>query len=153
MLKRLVLALPIMFCWGCVGGWPGLLTPQGAAVQLADENIVRQCQYLGDVTGGSNTLEFARNDALNQAATMQATHVVFVSETGYQAMARAYRCPAPAPSAVGSDDSRVVKVRARDQAAGAAAAPAPADGASSDHIAKVRTREQAAGAAAAADQH
>ena len=157
MLNRLVLALPAIFCWGCAGLFPGVLTPQGSAVQLADENIVRQCQYLGDVTGGSNTLEFARNDALNQAATMQATHVVFVSETAYQAMARAYRCPAPAPAqaAVGSDDSRVAKVRAREQAAGAAAAPAPApaDGVSSDHVAKVRAREQAAGAAAAADQH
>jgi|HubBroStandDraft_5_1064220.scaffolds.fasta_scaffold50650_3 hypothetical protein len=157
MLKRLVLALPVMFCWGCVGQWPGLLTPQGAAVQLADENIVRQCQYLGDVTGGPSSLEYARNDAINQAATMQATHVVFVSETAYQAMARAYRCPvqapAPAPAAVGSDDSRVAKVRAREQAAGAAAAPAPADGESSDHIAKVRAREEAAGAAAAEDRH
>jgi hypothetical protein len=135
MLKRLVLAMPAIFCWGCVAPgwqWPGVLTPQGAAVQLADENIVRQCQYLGDVTGGSSTVTFARNDALNQAASMQATHVVFVSETAYQAMARAYRCPAPtpapapvpvpAPAAVGSDDSRVAKVRAREQAAGAAAA-------------------------------
>jgi hypothetical protein len=124
MLKRLVLAMPAIFCWGCVAPgwqWPGLLTPQGAAVQLADENIVRQCQYLGDVTGGSNTLEFARNDALNQAARMQATHVVFVSETASLAMARAYRCPAPVPAAAGSDDSRVAKVRAREQAAGAAA--------------------------------
>jgi hypothetical protein len=117
MLKRLVLAIPAIFCWGCVG----LLTPQGAGIQLADENIVRQCQYLGDVTGGSNTIEYARNDALNQAAILQATHVVFVSETAYQAMARAYRCPAPAPAAVGSDDSHVAKVRAREQAAGAAA--------------------------------
>jgi len=137
MLKRLVLTMPAIFCWGCVAPgwqWPGVLTPQGAAVQLADENIVRQCQYLGDVTGRSNSLDYARVDALNQAATMQATHVVFVSETAYQAMARAYRCrapapaptpasaPAPAPAAVGSDDSRVAKIRAREQAAGAAAA-------------------------------
>ena len=150
--KRLVLALPVIFCWGCA--WPGILTPQGSAVQLADENIVRQCQYLGDVTGGSSSIEFARDDALNQAATMAATHVVFVSETAYQAMARAYRCPASAPAqaqAGGGSSDHATKVRAREQAAGAAAAPAQADGGSSNHATKVRAREQAAGAAA--DQH
>jgi hypothetical protein len=170
MLKRLVLALPVIFSCGCVGlGYTpqGTLTPQGAAVQLADENIVRQCQYLGDVTGASYSVDLAREDAHNRAATMGATHLMFVSETSYQALARAYRCPVPGPTpalapavgAVGNDDSRVAKVRAREQAAGAAAAPAPApapapaDGASSDHVAKVRAREQAAGAAAATDQH
>src|ERR1700722_10728694 len=109
MLKRLVLALPVIFSWGCVGlGYTpqGTLTPQGAAVQLADENSVRQCQYLGDVTGASYSTDLAREDAHNRAAQMGATHIMFVSETGYQAMARAYRCPvpaqAPAQAAVGN---------------------------------------------------
>ena len=137
MLKRLVLALPVIFCWGCASlGYTGVLTPQGSAVQLADENIVRQCQYLGDVTGGAYNIEGAREDARNRAAAWSATHVMFVSETPYQAMARAYRCPtlsqAPAPAQLPGP------------------APAPAD---SDHVAKVRTREQAAGAAADAVQH
>ncbi|HVV53644.1 MAG TPA: hypothetical protein VHO06_28570, partial [Polyangia bacterium] len=102
-----------------------------------DDNIVRQCQYLGDVTGAANTTEYARNDARNQAAGWGATHVVFVSQTWYQAMARAYRCPARAP----------------------APAQAPGAAGNSDHAARVRTREQAAGAAAdaasgaPADQH
>ena len=140
MLKRLVLALPVIFCWGCASlGYTGVITPQGAAVQLADENIVRQCQYLGDVTGGSYNTELAREDARNRAAAWSATHVVFVSETPYQAMARAYRCPAPAPA------------QAQAQAPAAAPPPAQAGGGSSDHLAKVRAREQAAGAAA--DQH
>ena len=134
MLKRLVLALPAIFCWGCASlGYTGVITPQGAAVQLADENIVRQCQYLGDVTGGSYNTDLAREDARNRAAAWSATHVVFVSETPYQAMARAYRCPVPAPVLT--------------------PAAAPADGGSSDHVAKVRAREQAAGAAADAPQH
>ena len=120
-----------MFCWGCVGQWPGLLTPQGAAVQLADENIVRQCQYLGDVFGGVERGSSAdydgtfRTSMRNSAATMGATHIVFVSQT----LARAYRCPVEAQ------------------------APSQGDGASSDHVAKVRAREQAAGAAADAPQH
>jgi hypothetical protein len=82
---------------------PGVLTQQGAAIQLADENVVRQCQFVGDVTGGSGDTEHARNDARNRAAAMGATHVVFVSESATQAMAHAYDCtvtrrPLPAPS-------------------------------------------------------
>jgi hypothetical protein len=39
---------------------------------------------------------------------------------------------------------RPARLRAREQAAGAAAAPSQGDGASSDHVAKVRAREEAA---------
>jgi hypothetical protein len=133
MLKRLVLALPAVFCWGCASlGYTGGLSPQVSSVQIADENIVRQCQYLGDVTGAGNGTEYARADARNRAAAWGATHVVFVSETAYEAMARAYDCtiarsPLPAPPSQ---------------------APAQGDGGSSDHVAKVRAREQAAGTAA-----
>ena len=119
MLKRLMLALPVIFCGGCA--MTGILTQQGAAVQLADDNIVRKCQYLGDVTGSGNTTEGARNDARNQAAAWSATHVVFVSEAPFQAMARAYHCQAPAAQAAGESGDHVAKVRAREQAAGAAA--------------------------------
>jgi|HubBroStandDraft_2_1064218.scaffolds.fasta_scaffold1248240_1 hypothetical protein len=125
MLNRVVLALPIIFCWGCVAQ----LTQQGSAVGVADENIVRQCQYLGDVFGGvsrGSTPDYDgtfRTSMRNSAATMGATHVVFVSQT----LARAYRCPAQAQ------------------------APSQGDGAGSDHVAKVRAREQAAGAAADQD--
>jgi hypothetical protein len=127
MLNRLVLAVPVIFCWGCVAQ----LTQQGSAVGVADENIVRRCQYLGDVFGGverGSTPDYDgsfRTSMRNSAATMGATHVVFVSQT----LARAYRCPALAQ----------------------APAPAAGDGASSDHVAKVRAREQAAGAAAGQD--
>ena len=100
-LNRLVLALSVILWWGCAAQ----LTQQGAAVLVADENIVRQCQYLGDVTGSSVDNASARNDARNRAAAMGATHAVFVSEsspvitgpnepnTPAQTMARAYRCP------------------------------------------------------------
>jgi hypothetical protein len=89
MLNRLVLAVPAIFCWGCSAVIPGWqLTQQGSAVHVADENIVRQCQYLGDVTGDG----YARKDARNRAAARGATHVVFVSETENHALARAYDC-------------------------------------------------------------
>ena len=105
MLKRLFLVLPAIFCWGCVPF--AELTQQGSVVQVADENIVRPCQYLGDVAGSSGGNEGARNDARNRAAAMGATNVVFVSQTAAvitgpnepntpaQTMARAYRCPDP----------------------------------------------------------
>jgi hypothetical protein len=103
MLNRLVLALPAIFCWGCAGLIPGALTPEGSAVRIADENVVRQCQFIGDVTGGAGNTAYARNDARDRAAAMGATHVVFVSETANEALAHAYDCtivriPLPAPS-------------------------------------------------------
>ena len=108
-MKRLLLsllALPAAVCCGCAVE----LTQQGWAVQVADENIVRQCRYIGDVTGQSIDAATSRNDVRNQAAARGATHVVFVSQTPpvsggatapdtpAEAMARAYICPAqPAP--------------------------------------------------------
>jgi hypothetical protein len=100
-----------MFCWTCA--MPIALTPQGQTVQVADENIVRPCQYLGDVTGNGVDNASARNDARNSAVTLGATHVVFVSEapavitgseapnTLAEAMARTYRCAGPAVSPSG----------------------------------------------------
>ncbi len=99
-----LLALPVLFCCGCAVD----LTRQGWAVQVADENIVRQCRYLGDVTGESIDSATARNDVRNHAAARGATHVVFVSQTPpvtggpatpntpAEAMGRAYACPAQA---------------------------------------------------------
>jgi hypothetical protein len=105
MMKKLVVFLPAVLCWGCAGLLgEKALTPQGQAVQIADENIVRQCRYLGDVIGAAGNDAYARNDARNGAAAMRATHVVFVSatpavitgpnepNTPAQAMARAYDC-------------------------------------------------------------
>jgi Domain of unknown function (DUF4156) len=118
MLKRLGLAVPVIFCWGCVAQ----LTQQGSAVQIADENIVRQCQYIGDVTVGVSsgaTIDADgtyRTSMRNAAATGGATHVVFVSQT----LGHAYRCAGPAQGNAESND-HVAKVRAREQAAGAAA--------------------------------
>ncbi len=103
MLNRVLLALPVLLGWGCAAQ----LTQQGSAVHVADENIVRHCQYLGDVTGASLDNASARNDARNRAGAIGATHAVFVSETPSirtgpnepntpaQSMARAYRCPNP----------------------------------------------------------
>ena len=78
MLKRVVLALPAIFCLDCATQ----LTQQGSTVQIADENIVRQCQYLGDVTAaavrGSEGYPIDadgtyRTGMRNIAATMRAT--------------------------------------------------------------------------------
>ncbi|HEY1693308.1 MAG TPA: DUF4156 domain-containing protein [Polyangiaceae bacterium] len=92
---------------------PGCLTPVeltsgGASVQVADENIVKSCKYLGDVTGRGTSDDDARRAAQNDAAAQGATHIVFVSETPLTAtlaatsMGRAYDCSATEASHVSS---------------------------------------------------
>jgi hypothetical protein len=86
------------------------LSPQGAQVQVSDEQMVHTCQYLGDVNGNSSDASTARNDARNRAAAMGATNVVFIGQgrsvagevMPVDSMGRAYRCPTgaqPAPAA------------------------------------------------------
>ncbi len=77
------------------------LSPQGAQVQVSDEQMVHGCQYLGDVNGNSSDTGTARNDARNRAAAMGATNVVFIGQgrsvagevMPVDSMGRAYRCP------------------------------------------------------------
>jgi hypothetical protein len=105
-LTLIVFAFPFAAC-----GTSGALTQQGRAVAVSDENIVRTCQFLGDVSGESTDTETARNRARNQAAKLGATNVMFVSQTpstvtgpesaniSASAMGRAYRCPGTPSSA------------------------------------------------------
>jgi hypothetical protein len=98
---------------GCVP--PAALSSQGNAVQVSDENIVRSCKYLGDVSGNGYSVDTARDDARNHAAQLGATNVVFITQTELvvtgpkepntpaSAMGRGYNCTAasgaPSPSA------------------------------------------------------
>lgn len=72
-------------------------------VSEADEKIVANCKYLGDVTGtsgwgnlaASTGVSNARNEALEKAAKLGATHVVWNQISGgYSPFVngRAYRC-------------------------------------------------------------
>ncbi len=74
-----------------------------AKVLQADERMITNCKYLGDVTGtsgwgnlaASTGVNNAKNEALEQAASLGATHVVWTQvSAGYVSFVngRAYRC-------------------------------------------------------------
>src|SRR3954468_22783005 len=99
MSKRLKILAAALLLAGCSSA----LTPEGAKVQEADEKMVAQCTFVGNVSGISmagNTqtqaMERARNSARDQAAKLGATHVVLGDMTparhSYTVSGRAYRC-------------------------------------------------------------
>ncbi len=108
-LRRLSLIVFAVPFGACVTS--SALTQQGRAVVVSDENMVRTCQFLGDVSGESTNGDGARNRACNSAANLGATNVVFVSQTPFtatgadfanipaSAMGRAYRCAGTQPPA------------------------------------------------------
>jgi hypothetical protein len=89
-----VLAVTFLACGGVE------LTAAGARVRDAPPEGTARCSFMATLVGRSPWgTESAMNDALNKAAQMGATDVVWVSVSGGGhatplAMARAYRCPA-----------------------------------------------------------
>lgn len=80
-------------------------TPAASRIRIADQNMVTKCRFLGDVRGTSGFSgvaaatgqQNAMNEALNKAAKMGATDVVWntvASGWGSNAFGAAYRCPA-----------------------------------------------------------
>jgi hypothetical protein len=87
-----------------IGGCATPLSSKASAVREADESMVAGCTYLGDVAGTSGWgnlaasagIENAKHEAMEKAAALGATHIVWRSLTGgYSptATGRAYRCP------------------------------------------------------------
>jgi hypothetical protein len=83
------------------------LSPAAKTILDADDHLVANCKFLGNVHGSSGWggfaqgagIENAKNGAREDAAKLGATHVVWVSESGGfmpTGSARAYQC---APSA------------------------------------------------------
>jgi hypothetical protein len=79
------------------------LSPAAARIQPADQSSVAGCTFLGDVSGSSDWgnlaatqgMQNARNEGLEQAAAMEATHVVWINIAGgYSPYAngKAYKC-------------------------------------------------------------
>lgn len=94
-----VLAAFVIFASGCAT----TLSPAAAKIQPADHSMVAECNYLGNVSGSSGWgnlaasvgMRNAKNEALDKAAAMGATHVVWMNITGgYSpyAVGRVYRC-------------------------------------------------------------
>jgi uncharacterized lipoprotein len=79
-------------------------------VQEADSSMVAGCTFLGDVSGtsgwgglaASTGIEYAKNQALDQAAKKGATHVVWNTLAGGMSSSvsgKAYKCPGASPKA------------------------------------------------------
>ena len=77
-------------------------------MKLAPPEAVTGCAYLGEVNGTSGWsaaaggMSLAEGEALDAAAELKATHVVWYAKDaswGTSASGRAYRCPAERPDA------------------------------------------------------
>lgn len=79
------------------------LSPAAANIQSADQSMVKGCTFLGDVNGSSGWGNFAasqgmqnaQHEGLEQAAAMEATHVVWETVTGGfspSANGKSYKC-------------------------------------------------------------
>jgi hypothetical protein len=94
------------------------LSPAAKSILDADDHLVANCKFLGNVHGSSGWggfaqgagIENAKNGAREDAAKLGATHVVWVSESGGlipTGSARAYQCApsiqvaSPGPAASG----------------------------------------------------
>ena len=79
------------------------LSPAAASIQPADQSTIVGCTFVGDVSGSSGWgnlaasqgMQNAKNEGLEQAAAMGATHVIWVNIAGgYSPYAngKAYKC-------------------------------------------------------------
>lgn len=96
-----ILAILLLFLGGCATS----LSERGMKVREAQRSEVQDCKTLGEVKGYSSYgglimqeagKGYAKNEALNHAANMNATHVVWtLAEGGYfggNAVGIAYEC-------------------------------------------------------------
>lgn len=93
--------LSILFVTGCATQRTG----EAYKIIETDESSVKHCHFIGEASGSSQYGGLAmqeagkanaKNEALNQAATMQATHVVWKAAQGgffgAHALALVYKC-------------------------------------------------------------
>ena len=96
---RIAILLCSMICSGCAT----TLSTSGLSVREADEKMVTECRFLGSVQGSSGFgnvaasvgMQNAKNQAIERAAGMGATHIVFGDiRGGYSpsVQGRAYTC-------------------------------------------------------------
>jgi len=86
-----------------VTGCATTLSPAAQRVQVAEDSQVTRCRFVSDVEGSSGFgnvaastgIQNSKNEALEKAASIGATHVVWTHTTGYMgstARGRAYQC-------------------------------------------------------------
>lgn len=99
----LLVCVAALAAMGALIGCASKPTPRAAKVRVATAAEVKKCEFLGRVSGSSAHEGYglvygrdkAKNDALDVAAALGATHVVWIEVTdglNPTATARAYRC-------------------------------------------------------------
>ncbi|MEZ8965475.1 hypothetical protein AB6E53_02190 [Vibrio breoganii] len=92
-----------LFCATFLFGCATSPSPQAQKIVYANETMMKDCQYLGPIHGSSSVggamsatgVNNARNEALESAVAMNATHVVNKSASGGWGstfMGEAYKC-------------------------------------------------------------
>ena len=105
-MKSLLAPTALLACLGLLlQGCVTIRTEAAAKVKDADARKVANCTYLGDISGSSGasvvlandaSVENAKNDAAEKAASMGATHVVWGPFSGGEKttiQGRAFKCP------------------------------------------------------------
>lgn len=99
-MKLLILSL-LLFLTGCVSK----PTAEATKIIEADEKMVSQCKFLGNVDGSStfggiladDLHQSAKSEALEKAVQLNATHIVWTSvqkgfDSGASLLGKAYSC-------------------------------------------------------------
>jgi hypothetical protein len=102
-LAGIVSAAVLLMLTGCTQGGVGASQP-GHSLTIADEKMVANCRFVGDVTGVSSMyglfaptgLANARDEALKEAVRLNASHVVWTGQSvvygSTSINGRAYQC-------------------------------------------------------------
>lgn len=106
-MKNFIIKMGVVFACMAVAGCVTTVSPEAMKIKEADENMVKECEFLGDVRGssgwggplgGDTGLDDAKMQIRNQAAARKATHVVWrdvsagTSKTMTYVNARIYSC-------------------------------------------------------------
>ncbi|MDH5612242.1 MAG: DUF4156 domain-containing protein [Gammaproteobacteria bacterium] len=98
-MKQSAIIITISLLTGCAT----TLSDKALSVQLADTNMVKECQLLNTVEGSSTVsglmisqgIQNARNEAIEKAAELGATHIVITNSIGGSSpyvSGNAYKC-------------------------------------------------------------
>lgn len=102
MIKNSVVIVLLFTLAGCSG--IGAHQFEDMGITIADENIVKDCKFLGDVTGLTSfyglfsgpAYAVARKLAAKEATKLGASHIVFIHgnshNAGTEVFGRAYQC-------------------------------------------------------------
>lgn len=100
---RIVMCMTALSCTFFVSSCATTLSSAASRIQPADQSTIAGCTFVGDVSGSSGWgnlaasqgMQNAKNEGLERAANMGATHVIWANIAGgYSpyATGKAYKC-------------------------------------------------------------